>query len=75
MFDNIKNVKTKVRNQEMTEKGVVAKKAGRPYKPGMKTIQIRIDTTLNRQLKEYAKKLGLGKSQVIAIALKNEMKD
>ena len=75
MFDNIKNLKTKVKNQEMTQEGVVAKKAGRPSKPGMKTIQIRIDTTLNRQLKEYAKKLGLGKSQVIAIALKNEMKD
>ena len=72
MFDNIRNSKTKVNNQQVKESGeVIKKKKGRPLKPDMKNVHIRLHTSLNKKLDDFSKELGVGKSQVITMSLQS----
>ena len=72
MFDNIKKAKTKVSNQQIKNSGeVIKKQRGRPFKPNMKTVQIRLHTSLNKRLDDFSKELGVAKSQVIAMSLES----
>lgn len=72
MFDNIRKSKTKISNQEVKKSGeVVRKQRGRPLKPNMKTVQIRLHSALNKRLDDFSKELGVAKSQVIAMSLES----
>ena len=71
MFDNIHGKNT-IPNQEKNNKGLIQlKKAGRPKTPNMEKVQIKMDKAFHAQVKNYAKKLGITKSSLIAIALKS----
>ena len=73
MFDNLKKIKTKVKNQSFNDGVVITKKRGRPEKPHMKTIQIRVDAGFDESMASFARELGIGKSQLIALAVKKYM--
>ncbi len=50
---------------------VKVKKRGRPKKPNMITIQVRMDLGMDERLESFSRELGIGKSQAIALALKS----
>jgi len=67
-FKNITSIKIPL--QKKREDGSIQKnKGGRPKKPYMKSIQIRIDSGLDQRLSLFAKQNYLGKSNVISRAL------
>ena len=54
---------------------VKAKKAGRPPKPNMKRVVIRMDKTLHRSLTQYAQEQGVSASSIISILVRRLMAD
>lgn len=61
--------------QEEDGRRIKAKKAGRPPKPNMKRVVIKMDMTLHRSLTQYAQNQGVPVSSVIAISVKRLMAD
>lgn len=63
-----KNIRVKLQENEGDQ--IRPKKAGRPAKPNMKRVVIKMDETLHKSLVRYAQIQGVPMSSIISIAVK-----
>jgi len=75
MFEHI-DKKKNIPKKQILEKGTIsAHRAGRPKAPNMEPVTVRLDRAFHREVKVYAKKIGMGKSALIAASLKTFMEN
>lgn len=69
-FENIQK-KIAVPLQEQSEQGVAPKKAGRPPRPNMERVVVRLDKSMHADIRKFALQAGVTKSSVVSMAIKN----
>jgi hypothetical protein len=72
-FGNL-GVLKKLHRQKRVDGTVLPKKAGRPAKPNMEWMKVRIDKVLHARLRTYSEKMHTNKSSIVSFALLNFLK-
>ena len=69
-FRNINYAINRVERQKNENGRVIRKNVGRPRKPNMKAITVRMDKVLHKKLRLFAEKENIGISVIIAQAIR-----